>query len=122
MTGPEFAAYAVVDCTQAVVPLVPKRCAAGLEMHCPGGALSQTGAYNPSHLDISNARATECDTVHAGNLVPNAQEPLIRERLDHGFGLRFAYGPKRRKVVLGLRFPFLRTFLSGPLARFSLGL
>lgn len=40
----------------AVVPLVPKRYAAGLENRCPGGALFQTGYYNSQQLGISNAR------------------------------------------------------------------
>jgi hypothetical protein len=37
--------------------IVPKRYAAGLEIHRPGGALSQTGPCNPQHHFSSNRHA-----------------------------------------------------------------
>jgi hypothetical protein len=58
----------VAGCSRspAVVPLVPKRYAAGLEIHCPGGALYQTGPCNSQQLNASKVRATTGSPAAAG--------------------------------------------------------
>jgi hypothetical protein len=46
--------------------IVPERYAAGLEMHCPGGALFQTGPCNPQHHFRSNQHAGGCRHMPTG--------------------------------------------------------
>jgi hypothetical protein len=50
---------------RAPAPEIPKRYAAGLEIRCPGGALSQTGPSNPQPAITSNRYANN-PPVHAG--------------------------------------------------------